>query len=268
VELAYRFGRASWGRGYATEAAGACLRYGFERLGLERIIAITAPDHLASRRVMEKNGLTLVGMASFYGRELVQYAIERPGNSSPPPARLSITTERGRTHAAPAVRPSPSPGEGSERGAGGEGISPEQAAFLERQRSGRLATVDPRGQPHAVPICYALLDGILYTPIDEKPKTGDPRELRRIRNILENPKVCLVVDHYEDEDWSRLAWLQVRGVASLVEDEAERERALAALRGRYVQYRSMALEGLPLLRITPTRLVGWSGELKAPGVGR
>jgi len=138
-------------------------------------------------------------------------------------------------------------------------ITPEQAAFLERQRSGRLATVDPRGQPHAVPICYALLDGILYTPIDEKPKTGDPRELRRIRNILANPKVCLVVDHYEDEDWTRLQWLQVRGEASLVEDAAERGSALVALRARYRQYRAMALETLPLLRITPTRLVGWSG---------
>lgn len=138
-------------------------------------------------------------------------------------------------------------------------LIPAQADFLERQRSARLATVDPDGQPHAVPICYALLDGLLYTPIDEKPKTGDPRSLRRIRNILANPKVCLVVDHYEDADWSRLAWLQVRGVASLVEDATERARALAALRARYRQYEAMALESLPLLRITPTRLVGWSG---------
>jgi len=137
-------------------------------------------------------------------------------------------------------------------------IAPEQAAFLDTQRSGRLATVDPQGQPHAVPICYALLDGIIYTPIDEKPKTGDPRELRRIRNILANPKVCLVVDHYEDDDWSRLAWLQVRGEATLVEDNAERAGALAALRARYRQYQGMALEELPLLRITPTRLVGWN----------
>ena len=138
-------------------------------------------------------------------------------------------------------------------------ISPEHAAFIQRQRSGRLATVDPRGRPHAVPICYAFLEGVIYTPIDEKPKTGDPRELRRIRNILANPNVCLVLDHYEDEYWSRLAWLQVRGTASLVEDDAERERALIALRARYRQYLTMALEELPLLKITPTRLVGWTG---------
>lgn len=139
-------------------------------------------------------------------------------------------------------------------------LTPEQTAFLTRQRSGRLATVDPAGQPHAVPICYALLNGLIYTPIDEKPKRGDPRELRRIRNILANPKVCLVVDHYEDEDWSRLGWLQVRGTASIVEDAAERQAALAALRARYRQYQAMALEDLPLLRITPTRLVGWQAS--------
>ena len=69
-----------------------------------------------------------------------------------------------------------------------------------------------------------------------------------------------MVDHYEDDDWSRLAWLQVRGVTALVEEAAERAEALAALRARYRQYRAMALEDLPLLRITPTRLVGWSSN--------
>ena len=138
-------------------------------------------------------------------------------------------------------------------------LTAEQRAFLARQRVGRFATVDPRGHPHAVPICYAELDGVLYTPIDEKPKTGDPRELRRIRNLLANSNVCLVVDHFE-EDWSQLAWLQVRGTAALVEDANERDRAHAALRARYPQYRTMALETLPLIRITPTRLVGWSAS--------
>lgn len=133
-----------------------------------------------------------------------------------------------------------------------------ERAFLREQRVGRLATVDPRAHPHAVPICYAELDGLLYTPIDEKPKRGDPRELRRVRNLLANPHVCLVVDRYDDQDWTRLRWLQVRGTAALVEDPDERTRAHAALRARYAQYGSMALEDLPLIRIAPTRLVGWS----------
>jgi PPOX class probable F420-dependent enzyme len=108
-----------------------------------------------------------------------------------------------------------------------------------------------------LPVCFAPLDGVVYTPIDEKPKRGDPASLRRVRNIAAHPEVCLVADHYE-EDWSRLAWLQVRGRAALVTDPEERSRALVALRGRYPQYRAMDLESRPLIRITPTRVVSWS----------
>src|SRR5688572_13825314 len=100
-------------------------------------------------------------------------------------------------------------------------MTPAQRAFLDRHRLAHLATVDTEGRPHALPVCFALVDDRLYTPIDEKPKRGDPRALRRVRNILAHPAVCLVVDDY-DEDWTRLAWLQVRGTASLVEDTAER----------------------------------------------
>jgi PPOX class probable F420-dependent enzyme len=137
-------------------------------------------------------------------------------------------------------------------------LTPDQITFLERQRVARLATVDDRGRPHALPVCYALAGSMLYTPIDEKPKRGG--ELRRIRNIRADPHVCLVVDHY-DEDWSQLAWLQVRGVASLVDDDIERERALVALRARYPQYLRMDLESRPLIRITPERVVGWAARV-------
>lgn len=136
-------------------------------------------------------------------------------------------------------------------------MTPEQTAFLERERVARLATVDKRGQPHVLPICFALVDGVIYTPVDEKPKRGDPAALRRIRNILANPRVCLVVDHYE-EDWSRLAWLQVRGTAALVSDAAEHARAIAALRARYPQYRTMDLESRPMIRLMPARVVAWA----------
>jgi len=139
-------------------------------------------------------------------------------------------------------------------------ITHEQAAFLQRARVGRLATVDERGRPHNVPVCYALHDGRLYIAIDEKPKRADPADLRRVRNIRANPAVCLVVDEYDDADWSGLAWLQVRGRAELVEDADEHHGAIAALRGRYRQYRTMALEERPLLRITPERLVTWAAR--------
>jgi PPOX class probable F420-dependent enzyme len=128
--------------------------------------------------------------------------------------------------------------------------------FLHAQRTGHLATVDAHGRPHNVPVCFVVQSGHIYIAIDEKPKRGRPEELRRLRNVRSNPHVCLVVDRYE-EDWSQLAWLQVRGQAVLVEDRDERAAALEALRERYPQYRAMALEDRPLLRISPDRIVQW-----------
>jgi PPOX class probable F420-dependent enzyme len=135
-------------------------------------------------------------------------------------------------------------------------LSPAHVAFLLSQRSGHFATVDESGRPHNVPVCFAVWQGRIYIAIDEKPKRGAPQELRRVRNVRVNPAVCLVVDRY-DEDWSRLAWVQVRGEAVLVADADERSVALTALRERYTQYEAMALEDRPLLRITPSRVVMW-----------
>lgn len=139
------------------------------------------------------------------------------------------------------------------------GLDDDQLAFLLRQRVAHLATVDEVGSPHVVPICFAWVDGALYSPIDEKPKRAAPATLRRVRNLLAHPQVCVVADEY-DEDWSRLAWLQLRGTASLAADAGERTRALAALRDRYPQYRAMDLESRPLIRITPTRVITWSAS--------
>jgi PPOX class probable F420-dependent enzyme len=125
---------------------------------------------------------------------------------------------------------------------------------LETARVAHLATVDEHARPHVVPVCFVLLGQALYTPIDEKPKRGG--ELRRVRNLRANPAVCLTVDRW-DEDWSRLAWVQARGTASLAEDPAERAGAIAALREKYPQYRAMRLEERPLIRIQVERTVAW-----------
>lgn len=77
IEVGYRFLRAHWGRGYATEAAGAAIRFGFDELGLDRIVAVTLPTNHASRRVMEKCGLNFVGVVHVYGRAQVKYASSR-----------------------------------------------------------------------------------------------------------------------------------------------------------------------------------------------
>jgi ribosomal-protein-alanine N-acetyltransferase len=83
VELGYRLGRASRGHGYATEAARVWLEYGFETLGLDRIVAVAWPENTASWRVMEKCGMRLVGPGHHYGHETVLYELTREGRAAP-----------------------------------------------------------------------------------------------------------------------------------------------------------------------------------------
>jgi PPOX class probable F420-dependent enzyme len=129
-------------------------------------------------------------------------------------------------------------------------------AFLARQRLAHLATAGISGDPHVIPICYAVLGATLYSVIDQKPKRGAPRQLRRVRNILENPRAAVVVDVY-DEDWARLGYVLVRGPARLVDAGQEHAAALEALREKYPQYRAMALDDQPVIALTIERAVAW-----------
>lgn len=75
VEVLYRFDPAFWNQGIATKATKASLRYGFEEVRLDRIVAISLPEHLASRRVMAKAGLAYEKDAHFYNLDVVYYAV-------------------------------------------------------------------------------------------------------------------------------------------------------------------------------------------------
>ena len=86
----------------------------------------------------------------------------------------------------------------------------EVAHFIASARVGRLATADGSGQPLVVPICYAWDGEALVSAIDAKPKRAG--ELARVRNIRENSKVSVVIDHSE-EDWRRLRWVIIQGMA-------------------------------------------------------
>jgi len=133
-------------------------------------------------------------------------------------------------------------------------LSEAAAAFVNRRRVAHLATADARGRPHVVPVCFTYLGGRFYIAIDEKPK--QTVRLKRVRNIEENAQAALVFDHY-DEDWSRLGWVMVQGKAAILEGGAEHARALVALHEKYLQYETMALEGRPLISVTPERVSSW-----------
>ncbi len=77
VEIGYAVRKERWGRGYATEAAERVLRYAFEELGLERVVAVAFPDNSASIKIMKKLGMEHVGLGRFYEQDLVQYALKK-----------------------------------------------------------------------------------------------------------------------------------------------------------------------------------------------
>ncbi|MEV0172022.1 TIGR03668 family PPOX class F420-dependent oxidoreductase [Streptomyces sp. NPDC050803] len=122
-------------------------------------------------------------------------------------------------------------------------------------RVARLATVDPDGRPHLVPLVFAVHGDRIVTAVDDKPKRS--RRLTRLRNIAGCPAVCLLADAY-DEDWDRLWWVRVDGDAHLLAPGADQEfaEAIALLRRKYPQYRDRPPEG-PVVVVTGLRWTGW-----------
>jgi len=138
-------------------------------------------------------------------------------------------------------------------------LTSAQDRFLRSARTGHLATADATGQPHVIPVCYVFDGESVYSVLDAKPKTTPLRQLRRVRNILANPRVSLVVDHYE-EDWTSLQYVMVTGDAGLLESGEEWAGAIVMLREKYPQYQQMDLAQSPVIKIVPARFVPWSSQ--------
>jgi len=123
-------------------------------------------------------------------------------------------------------------------------------------RVGRLATVTADGEPHLVPVCFALAGDLIYWTVDQKPKAS--RDLKRVRNLAVHPVAELLVDHYE-EDWQRIWWVRIDCTADVLEAGPESEHALDLLSGKYAQYRERRPAG-PVVRLRAHRWSGWSGN--------
>ncbi|WP_433607388.1 TIGR03668 family PPOX class F420-dependent oxidoreductase [Prescottella agglutinans] len=119
----------------------------------------------------------------------------------------------------------------------------------------RMATVSPDGDPHLVPVVFAVVDDTIYTAVDDKPKTT--RRLRRLANIAATGRVSLLVDHYDD-DWAQLWWVRVDGSAQVISSEDDEGRvAVDALVAKYPQYRAMRPSG-PVVAVRDLRCRSWS----------
>jgi PPOX class probable F420-dependent enzyme len=124
--------------------------------------------------------------------------------------------------------------------------------LIGHERVARLAFLDGDDRPRVLPITFAVAGEAIWSAIDRKPKrTGEPARVRWLRR---RPEAALCLDLYDD-DWSRLAWVQVLGRVALL-DAADGADGLAALTAKYAQYRQQPPPG-PLLRLEPERALWW-----------
>jgi len=129
--------------------------------------------------------------------------------------------------------------------------------LVAQARVARLATRTPTGRIDLVPITFAMVDERLVTAVDHKPKTTT--QLKRLDNIRANPEVSVLVDEYDDRDWSTLWWVRLRGLAMVLGSGDIREQAINGLVEKYPQYQEVAPSG-PVIAIELIRWQWWSAE--------
>ncbi len=130
--------------------------------------------------------------------------------------------------------------------------------LLERSALAHLSYLDDRDRPRVLPVTFAVAGEELWTAIDQKPKRKPADEIARVRYLRRRPQAALCADHYED-DWSRLAWVQVMGSVEVLGAEAGDgavQAALASLRAKYDHYVDDPPDG-PFLRLRPERALCW-----------
>jgi PPOX class probable F420-dependent enzyme len=130
-------------------------------------------------------------------------------------------------------------------------VTPDIETAVATSPVARLATIGSDGAPDVVPITFAIDGDVLYTAVDHKPKRT--RRLQRLTNIERDPRVTVLVDHYDD-DWTTLWWYRLRGEASVVTAGPDFDAGVTALREKYQHYRERPPAGpVVVVRITNRR---------------
>lgn len=147
-------------------------------------------------------------------------------------------------------------------------MTPEVARGLfESARVARLATVGRAGEPHLVPVTFAVIEpapaaAMIVFAVDHKPKSS--AALRRLDNIAGNPQVAFLVDRYCD-DWDQLWWVRADAGATVIDGEL-RHRALVALTTKYAQYEQVPPSGV-VVGAAVTKWTGWQFAAAGPAAG-
>ena len=139
--------------------------------------------------------------------------------------------------------------------------------IINKAKVARLATVDIKCTPYLVPVVFVFDNDndYYFIPINEKTKRSRPENLKRVRNIKENPNVVLLIDEY-NEDWTKLYFIMIQGKASIIggkklgQDEIQLlEKAHKLLRNKYPQYQKIGI-GEYIIMIIPQKVIVWKNN--------
>ena len=130
--------------------------------------------------------------------------------------------------------------------------------IIDKATVARLATVDSECKPHLIPVVFVFDNGYYFIPIDE----NKPENLKRIKNIQQNPNVALLIDEY-NEDWRKLYFIMIQGKASIIggkeleqNEQVLLEKAHKMLSGKYDQYEEIGI-GHYIIMIVPQKVITW-----------
>ena len=134
--------------------------------------------------------------------------------------------------------------------------------IIDKATVARLATVDSEHKPHVVTVVFVFDNDYYFIPIDQKTKRSRPENLKRIKNIQQNPNVALLIDEY-NEDWRQLYFIMIQGKASIVggkeleqNEQVLLEKAHKLLSAKYVQYQEIGI-GEYVIMIIPQKVITW-----------
>ena len=130
----------------------------------------------------------------------------------------------------------------------------ELLAAAARSPVARLATIGASGMVDLVPITFALTGSTMVSAVDHKPK--QTRQLRRLDNIAREPRVTVLIDHYDD-DWASLWWVRLRGRAVVIDDGPRFDAAIAQLVAKYPKHYAPTPPLGPVIQIDITDVRAW-----------
>ncbi len=138
-------------------------------------------------------------------------------------------------------------------------VNQKTKTLIKEAKVARLATVDQKLHPYVIPVVFVFHENSFFIPLDEKTKTVNSRNLKRVKNIEKNPNVTLLIDKYQN-NWKKLFFLMIHGKAKMIDGNNKlMDKIHKLLISKYPQYKKIGI-GNSCITINPTKVTFWNNS--------